>query len=348
MNDHDTNYDANHDTNDAEHDEARDALARYFRSSIDGAPPVPEKLRALGAREVRTDPGVRGLLRIPALASAAAIMLLAVGLALVPQREVDASPAAVLQRASDRFLELEDALLRLSIVSDALSFLVSLSDQHDDSRPAFEPEFWVLVQQPNRFLMWGEETGSTVETSLQTSGFDGATAWTYLEKENVVELQTVEPGEGVAAMNLTEYLSFGFIRELQAQEKYDIEETTGPADRRAGRRTFRLEQLDENGAPDRGEGPIFEEATITVDERTDLIEKYQVDMRLGPFSLFGFRLELAEVNRGIDSRRFRFDRHVPDGVTVRHVDSADPKGFDLKLSTSVKEGPKSGEKSGEK
>jgi len=314
-------------TEDHEQDEAREALAETFRRSIGDAPPPP----ALLLRKLDEAAPPRLFVRAPALASAAAILLLAIGLGLVPQREVDASPSAVLARASSRFLELEDARLRMTMQSGALDFLLSLSDEHDPSRPGFRPTFWMLMQKPNRFLVWGEELESTVETKLQTSGFDGTTAWTYIEDENVVEIQTVADGVGLGDLDLTEYLTFGFVRELQAQQEYDIEEVTGPADRRAGRRSFQLERLGEE------EGLVFEEATITIDARTELIERYRVDLQLGPFSLMTFEIELDTINRGVDPRRFRFEQHVPDGVTVRHVEPDESSaGINLKLSTGVK------------
>lgn len=312
---------------DGERDEARIALADYFGKTIENAPPVPARLRELG----QDGPARRVWLRLPTLASAAAITLLAIGLAFIPQRELDASPAAVLRRASQAFLELEDALLRMTLDSPALNFLASLDKKKNPKKP-FHPQFWMQIQHPNRFLLWGEQEGNV---HVDMTGYDGTTAWAYDEREKVLELQAPDDQMELGDLEMTSYLTFGFVRELQAQQKYDIEETTGPADVRAGRRTFDLIKLEQPDEDD--DGPLWEEASITIDPETGLIERYDVALKLGPLSLFTFKMELAEINQGVDESRFRYQSHVPEGVTVRQAEPGTSKGIQIRTSSGNEE-----------
>ena len=79
---------------------------------------------------------------------------------------------------------------------------------------------------------------------------------------------------------------------------------------------------------------------VTIDPSTNLIERYSLEVSAGPVSLFDLSVELVDYNLGATPADFRFERHVPDGATIRQVEETDGIRIgSLRISTSKEEEP---------
>lgn len=292
----------------AHEDPARTALATAFRAQVAEAPPVPPRVRALAA--------ARRPWRRTALVSAAAVLLGAVGVSFFLPRRGDASPAVLLQRAANEYLDARDAKLIVTLESEALEFLASLSKDHEPGERVFQPRFHIHAMEPDKFVFYGDPKNSegSVSVSMPTCGFDGAQAWSYDAEKN--EVSIAPPGEGshLAGLDLSTFLSFGFVRELVDQpDGYDLADSTGPSDRRAGRRVFELTPKSRAAAD---AGPVWTAAVLTLDPAEDRIEKCVLDVKIGPVNLFTCTIELEDVDTGVGAAYFGWAQHVRDGAKV--------------------------------
>lgn len=303
-------------------DDAREALHAHFSRIVASAPPVPDAVRV--ALRARTRSPIGGVVPVrdgrrprtlrAACATAAAGLLVAASMSLLlPQRDVDASPAAVIARATSEFLRLRSAALDVAVRSKILNFL--------DAENTFTSRYRVDVQAPDRFVVHPvDEGGGSVSAGI--AGCDGTLAWTWDDAANEVEVAPVDPA-AVEGLDFTRFLGFGFIRSLHESDDLEIAETTSTLEVRAGWRSFELLPL-----TDADDDQVFwSSARFVVDPARDLILQYSLEVSAGPISVFDLTVELAEDDAVFTPGHFRFERHVPDGAVIRHVPAGEAGGI---------------------
>jgi hypothetical protein len=285
---------------------ARAALRRAFDRTRAAAPPPPAALRP-PPRKRRA-----ALLVAGGLAAAAAIVL---ALA-TPRARLDASPAAVIQRAAERYGKFTDVELWVRFDSQAAELLRRVFGAKQETPAAAEEVQRVLIRSPHYLLLQKTpDPRGPWRTDRPLEGFDGAQAWKYDPEKREVRF---DPPEGLSLKvegaegsdDLLRFLSWGFVRDLEKlQRECTLAEATGPSDERAGRRVFRLDPR----PPQDGDRRWFwSSAVLTIDPGRDLIEKMVLDVTLAAVSLLRIHVEVAEVDQGVSPRFFSPRHHVPD------------------------------------
>jgi len=281
----------------------RAALRRAFARTRAGAPPPPAALRPRKRRAA--------LFALGGLAAAAALVL---ALA-VPRARLDASPAAVIQRAAERYGKFTDVELWVRVESQAAELLRRVFGAKQESAPAPEEVQRVLIRSPHYVLMQKTpDPRGPWRTDRPLEGFDGSRAWKWDPEKRGVRFEPPEglslKVEGAEGNDLLQFLSWGFVRDLgQLQAECTLAEATGPSDERAGRRVFRLDPR----PPEEGDRRWFwSSAVLTIDPGRDLIEKMVLDVTLAAVSLLRIHVEVAEVDQGMSPRFFSPRYHIPE------------------------------------
>lgn len=302
-------------------DEVRRALLAHYDAERSHAPDPPHALLRVSARAEAT--ANRSRLGVVVLLAAAVVA----SISLWPRLRADASPAAVIARAARDYLALEDARLRVTVDSHALELLEGLLD---DSAPGATPKpvhfssrLRVDVARPDRFIVWIEEGSAGGAESAPIAGCDGQRLWTYDPDHRVAHLLEVGAPESGSEFDVTTFLTFDFVRQLEAEngryEIVEIEATDDPASGRGEVRKFRLKKKDdvEPIAP-----WMWNRATVTIDAATENIVSAEVVLRLGPVPLATARLEVIETNLGLKAEHFAVSNRLP--AETRFVTLAGP------------------------
>ena len=239
--------------------EAKNALSELFEAELAAAPPAPAP-EAFAAKTGAARPvslWARSPLLKAGTAVAAAVLLMIGAFYVLPKDEVEAAPAALLKRAAERFQELRDVELWMRMESRGIAALQEMFGSKDKPikrelarmRLLAKPEVGVLVREVEDF--------DDPSRDKAVSGVDMNYAWEYDEEEGVVELQPVPEG-GLGSLMLGDiakidaksadalalsHLSWSFLEQLKEKNRdFEIEEITGPFERRVKRRVFLLTQ----------------------------------------------------------------------------------------------------------
>jgi hypothetical protein len=295
----------------------RSSLQQVFRATMASAPPVPERL--LPRRTTHR-------LRMGVVAGAAAALVVATLVLVLPQRRLDASPLATLKRAAGAYQRLDDVELWVSVESQAAQLLERLVSKTTDQSDRTITR--VFVRSPGLMLIQKlSDPRAPLSASEPIQGWDGRASWSYDPREGVVRLGA-EPPISVSVsdageqhprnLDLMELLSWRLVRELnEANDSFTIEELTGPSDERCGRRVMRVSPKaatpDEDGVMKK---LFWAGAQVTVDASQDRIEKLVVDVSFAGLSLLRFTVEVARYDQHYPAAFFDYRSHVPAKTPV--------------------------------
>ncbi len=240
---------------------------------------------------------------------AATILVMAV-VVMVGTRDAPATPRSLLERAADGYAEFDDVELYVDFQSSALDFLQRLGDSKAEGGAR---SFRLEINKAGQYVMRQLKAGAVEEVS----GFDGRDHWTYRPGEGTTTAAASGPIKVKVTMNgadgtdadLFRFLSWDFVRDLKTNAaEIAMTEVTGPSDTRAGRRTFRLSPSPSKDGETRW---AWTEATITIDPRRDLIEKFVLDVQFAAVSLLRVQIEVGRVDQHLRPAYFRLRSHAP-------------------------------------
>lgn len=291
---------------DSEPGAIRKTLRDHFESERAAAPPVPARLAVL-ARDVSSPSARRVGLGV---ATACLVAIVAVSLFSLRPR-ADASPAAVVGRATANYLAVTDATLRVEIDSDALAFLDAiLESEGDAAEPALVPRAcFVDLAKPDRFVVRiADESGP----GAAIAGCDGERLWSHDPVRKRAHLLDLGAGDEPPGFDLTRWLSFeSFTLIAEESGRGSIVEIA--RDDAAGRRTFRLEP----GASLESSGPVqWSRAVLVVDTKTDTIVEARIALRFGPLEIAEAKLTVLATNSGFGKDHFSPAANLPEGTRI--------------------------------
>ncbi len=278
-----------------------------------------------------------------------------------PVAPVNATPAELLRRASERYQRHRDLEFLITPRSEAIDLLGKLMSNSDDSKAADEraakqkdqlAPFRLILGTPNRLLIDPDTTDEGFRLGNKAGGFDGETSWSYdaetdtitLSKAPVMEFgnTTVDLGKmNVRDANLMSFLSWGFVRKMSEANESEgtVTEVTGPYERRVGHRAFEFDlRSDEDSETPKDKRILTVTVRVVIDPRNDLLEKAEFDLGVGGLSLFNLKCELVGVNRGHDDSLFRYQTHV--GSDTKIVVKEETAAEESKEEESKEEKPK--------
>jgi outer membrane lipoprotein-sorting protein len=321
----------------------RGALRGRFEAWIEEAPPPPDAVLDRSERWPPLESKKRSIMMKSLTGIAALIVLTASIYFLIPGEPVDASPSALIKRASANYLAWDDVELRVGLHFKAFDFLARLSDDAEpDATAALLLK--LVLQAPNRFLFHPEGDAKGFPLVDGFSGFDGEYFWSYDEEKKAVRKSLTEmEGEMITVtyksenfggtntfpkdVNLMNLLSWDYMKELnRGGPDLGIVEITKPYDERTGRRVFKLTARKKE--KDEEEDSFFEKmwwtsSRITINAAEDMVERYELDVRFALFTLVTLDVEVVKVNQGLPRDFFNFSSHVPAGTPV--IETAPPE-----------------------
>lgn len=325
----------------------RALLSERFDTWITYAPPPPRAvLRKSQNWPVPESEGCerRSLIMKSITGIAALIIMTLCFFFFIPSDKLDASPMAMIMRASKKFLNWEEVELKVGVHLKALDFLARLSDDEEVANKPVAMEVNIVCQTPDRVLInpEGDKEGFPLVDGL--TGFDGEMHWSYCEEKNEVQVgmqgaiddsftitintenfkseNTIPRG-----MDFMKFLSWDFMKQLHTQgDKLDIKEITGPFEKRVGRRAFELSWIEEEKQVEDEEEGFLEKmmwatSRVTIDPAQDLVEQYELDVRFAFLPLVTLKVEVVDVDQGLPEDFFHYSHHIPDDIPVVEKES---------------------------
>ncbi|MCA8961440.1 MAG: zf-HC2 domain-containing protein [Planctomycetes bacterium] len=327
------------------------ATERMHADLIAAAPPMPDAVR----RRLRDAPGtmtepmndrpatenrrnlMRALTGIGLTAAAALIAIL-----FWPSTPARATPNELLRRASALLLRHDNHEFLVTPDSDAIELLKKIFDGGAKKEKEEEREgdrdpgrFRLIVAAPNRFLADWDVRDDHVELGDGLLAFDGKECWTYDADRHAIQLLEpptldarkieLESGEiDLANADLMTFLSWGFIREMNeiGREDGSVLELTGPYEERIGHRVFEFDvrRLRDPSVAARDEQILEMRVRVTIDTRTELIERAVFELRLGGLSLLRLDAQLVRVDQVLPEGFFRYSTYARPDTEVLPIE----------------------------
>ena len=300
----------------------RSGLVAVFDDMQRQAPPAPFK-EEQGFSRRRLAPWAASLV-------AAAAVIVGALFIFNPGQTPQAAPLDLLQRAASQFEDIRSVELWGRLESPGVTALVeafSDGEKKGDRDRSWQLPMRVLLDGENRALIQvAGDPGTSWGDGVALFGWDGKQSWIWECGSDEVKISPdslfgLEIGDGhldeeqldLGGQRLIDFLSWGFVERLRgADENLSMREVTWPTDKRAGRRVFEMLSEDEDGK----KGLAFSRTLITIDEKSELIERVVFEVNLAGFSLLKATLEVAEVDPASAAGLFDYGSHAPADARI--------------------------------